>query len=71
MIDAIEDFILEERVVSPIEEGVTPERDDDEKGDILMNQIPSIDTLLGDIYELKYQLVQAKSCMYRYRPKRD
>jgi len=56
MTDVAKEFILEERAVSPTEEGDTLGRDDDDRGDILMNHIPSIDTLLGDIYELKYQL---------------
>lgn len=54
MIDATEKFILEERATSPTKEGVSPNRDDNDRGDILVIQIPSIDTLLGDIYELKY-----------------
>lgn len=67
---ATKDFIPKERVVSPAEERVSPDRDEDDRGDIPMTQIPSIDSLLGDIYELKYQLVQANSCMYRYQAER-
>jgi len=54
MIDVADEFILEERLATPTEEGVSPDRDVDDKGDILMTQIPSIDTLLHDIYELRY-----------------
>lgn len=53
IIDVVEEFILEEKAVSLVEKGVSLGRDDDDRGDILMTQIPSIDTLLGDIYELK------------------
>ena len=40
-------------------------------GETPVAQVPSIDTLLGDIYELRYQLVQANLRMYRYREERD
>jgi len=36
MIDATKEFILEERAMSPAKEGVSPGRDDDDRGDILM-----------------------------------
>lgn len=64
MIEVAKEFILEERVVSPTKEGLAPGRDDDDRGDILAILIPSIDTLLGDIYEFKYHLLQANSHMY-------
>lgn len=34
-------------------------------------QVPSIDALLGDIYELRYQVSQLSARMYTYRAKRD
>lgn len=54
--DDTEELILKERVASPVEEGVTIGGGDDDRGDILVMQIPSIDTLLGNIYEFRYQL---------------
>lgn len=58
MMNALKDFILEGRVGSPFDEGVTPGGGgDDTSGevgvkDILVIQISSINSLLGDIYKL-------------------
>lgn len=63
--------------MSPIIEGGMPGGDGADVGgvvgvdDALTTQIHSIDTLSSDIYELRYHLVQANSCMYRYRAERD
>lgn len=54
MMDVDKVLISKERAMSLIKEGVTLGGGDDDRGDILMTQIFSIDTLLGDIYELKY-----------------
>lgn len=34
-------------------------------------QVPNIDALLGDIYELRYQVSQLSAHMYQYKAKRD
>ena len=75
--DAPEEFAIKERAMSPIvERGALGGGDIDVGGAIGVDEIPttqvhSIDILLGDIYELRYQLVQSNSCMYRYRAERD
>lgn len=55
MVDTPKELVPEEGAMSPIIEGAIP------SGvmgvdDALTTQVPSIDTLLGDIYELKYLL---------------
>lgn len=58
MMDVSKEFIPKGRSKSPIDEGITTGgREDGTSGelieeDILMIQIPSIDSLLGDIYDL-------------------
>jgi len=60
MVDASKELALEERAMSPIVEGATL---GGVRGgeDALVTVVPSIDTLLEDIYELRYQLAQANS----------
>jgi len=70
MMDALEELALEEGGASSIAEGPTIGGMVG-VGEAPATQVPSIDTLLGDIYELRYQLVQANSRMYRYRAERD
>jgi len=70
MMDAPEELAPEEEVEGAGAGGAAPEvtrRVDDAPA----TQVPSIDSLLGDIYELRYQLAQANSRMYRYRAERD
>lgn len=69
MVDALKELVPKEGVASPIIEvailgGVRGVEE------ALATQVLSIDTLLEDIYELKYQLAQATSWMYRYRAER-
>ena len=33
--------------------------------------VPSVDALLGDIYELRYQVSHISACMYRYQVERE
>ena len=58
--DAPKELVLEEEATSPIIMGATSGGVGGVE-DALATQVPSINTLLGDIYELKYQLVQANS----------
>lgn len=53
MVDASKELALEEGATSPIVEGATPSGMRGVK-DALAAQVSSIDTLLEDIYELKY-----------------
>lgn len=70
MVDALEQLAPKEGAMNSTTKGDTL-RFAQGVEEALATQVPSIDTLLGDIYELKYQLVQANPQMYRYMIERD
>lgn len=70
MVDAYEELAPKEGAMSPTTEGSSL-RFAREVKEAPTTQVSSTDTLLGDIYELRYQLVQANSWMYRYKVERD
>ena len=64
MIDILKDIGQDERATQG-EEGNT--------GDdgVPLSQVPSIDSLLGEIYKLRFQLAYANSIQYKYREEKD
>lgn len=56
----------------PNKEEITPSTKERVRGEeVPSSQVPNIDSLLGDIYELRYQLAQANFAHYRYWDERD